>query len=118
MVTREGYNDRGSSFTLIASDHAVPRTTTTTHKVAMPRIPRRFAPLVYGIIQAAITSAVATTIATGRSGTSGLDAARYWLSCWSLSWLAMLPVVVLVSPLIQRAVLSLTARQEDTGEHQ
>ena len=79
----------------------------------MPRIPRRFAPLAYGIIQAAITSAVATSIATYQSGASGPDAAGYWLTCWSLSWLAMLPVVVLVSPLIQRAVLSLTGPDED-----
>lgn len=76
----------------------------------MPLIPRRFAPLLYGIIQAAITSAVATTIATVQSDLTGLGAARYWLGCWSLSWLAMLPVVVLVSPLIQRAVVFATDR--------
>lgn len=74
----------------------------------MPQVPRRFAPLLYGIIQAAITSAVATTIATFQSDLTGVSAARYWLGCWSLSWLAMLPVVVLVSPLIQRAVISVT----------
>lgn len=75
----------------------------------MALISPRFAPLVYGVIQAAITSAVATTIATFQAGLSGFSLLRYWLGCWSLSWLAMLPVVVLVSPLIQRAVRSLTA---------
>jgi hypothetical protein len=74
----------------------------------MVHIPRRFAPLVYGVIQAAITSAVATSIATYQVNATGLAAIWYWLSCWSLSWLAMLPVVILVSPSIQRAVLSLT----------
>ena len=81
----------------------------------MPHFPRRFAPLLYGIIQAAITSAVATTIATFQSSLTGLGAARYWLGCWSLSWLAMLPVVVLVSPLIQRAVISVTDKG-DAGD--
>ena len=77
----------------------------------IPRIPRRFAPLVYGVIQAAITSAVATTIGTVQAGSGGLPVVSYWLTCWSLSWLAMLPGVILVSPFIQRAVVSLTARE-------
>jgi hypothetical protein len=84
--------------------------------ISMARLPHRYAPLVYGIIQAAVTSAVATSVATYQSGASGLTAARYWLGCWSLSWLAMLPIVVLFSPLIQRAVLSLTGPVEDAGE--
>jgi hypothetical protein len=74
----------------------------------MVRIPRRFAPLVYGIIQAAITSAVATSIATYNISVTGLKAIWYWLGCWGLSWLAMLPVVVFVSPWIQWAVIRLT----------
>jgi hypothetical protein len=74
------------------------------------RIPKRFAPLVYGVIQAAITSAVATTIATVQAGEHGMSAVRYWLACWSMSWLLMLPVVIVISPLIQKAVASLTAR--------
>jgi hypothetical protein len=75
------------------------------------RIPRRFAPLTYGVIQAAITSAVATTIATFQGSPKELGIV-WWLTCWIFSWLAMLPIVVLVSPLIQRAVLSLTDPNE------
>jgi hypothetical protein len=32
-----------------------------------------------------------------------------WASAWSLSWLTMLPVVIGLAPLIQRAVVALTA---------
>lgn len=71
-------------------------------------IPKRFAPMTYGIIQAGITSAVATTIATWQAPAVGVNPVWYWVSCWGLSWLAMLPVVILVSPLIQRAVMALT----------
>ena len=74
----------------------------------MSLIPRRFAPLTYGIIQAAITAAVATTIATLQAPMMGSAALWYWLKCWGTSWVAMLPVVILVSPLIRRAVEFLT----------
>lgn len=77
-------------------------------------IPQRYAPIVYGVIQAAITSAVATTIATLQAGRAGLaEFVWYWIGCWTMSWLLMLPVVVFISPLIQRAVLVLTAARQD-----
>lgn len=74
----------------------------------MRRLPRRFVPYVYGMIQAAITTGVATAIAAGQLATPDMHFVRYWLSCWLLSWATMLPVVVLVAPLIQRIVASLT----------
>lgn len=71
-------------------------------------LPKQFAPLTYGVMQAAVTSAVATTVGMLQTPFNGSNAAIHWLLNWSLSWLAMLPVVVLISPLLQRAVLSLT----------
>lgn len=79
----------------------------------MPKLPRRCAPFVYGVIQAAITTAIATAIATRQILGGGMEFFWYWVSCWALSWFTMLPVVILVAPLIQRAVLSLTV-QDDT----
>lgn len=83
-------------------------------------IPHRYAPIAYGVIQAAITTAVATTIATLQSDHAGLiEFAWYWLGCWAASWLLMLPVVVFLSPLIQRVVLALTVDRQgasDTSE--
>ena len=74
----------------------------------MKRLPRRYAPFIYGMIQAAITSAVATAIATHQLAHFDLEFALYWLGCWALSLATMLPVVILISPVIQRAVISLT----------
>lgn len=74
------------------------------------RIPRQFAPLTYGVIQSGITAAVATAIATSQAGPQGQAALRLWFTSWSLSWLAMLPVVILVSPIIQRLVVALTTQ--------
>jgi hypothetical protein len=47
----------------------------------MARLPQQYAPLVYGIVQAAITTAVATVIATLQLTDSICDLWRngYWL---------------------------------------
>jgi hypothetical protein len=74
----------------------------------MSRLPPQYAPLFYGIIQSAITTGVASAIAVAQL--TGFDV-RFlveWLSAWSLAFLIMLPVVVFLSPLIQRCVLTLT----------
>lgn len=74
----------------------------------MPKLPHRYAPFIYGVIQSGITTAVASGIATtGALGVNSL-ALGAWLVAWLLAWITMLPVVVLVAPLIQRAVLAVT----------
>ena len=78
----------------------------------MRRLPRRYGPLVYGVIQAAVTTGVATAIAVLQSVPASLFLQR-WALAWVIAWLTMLPVVVTVSPLIQRAVMSLTCRDRD-----
>jgi hypothetical protein len=75
----------------------------------MARLPQQFAPLVYGIIQAAITTAVATAIATHHLTDFEMRFVEEWLYAWLLAFLTMLPIVVFVSPFIQRCVLTLTA---------
>jgi uncharacterized protein DUF2798 len=77
----------------------------------MTPLPRRFAPYVYGTIQAAITTAIATGIATGQLTGFGFFFLQRWTLAWLVAWASMLPVVVLVSPLIQRAVGALTAAE-------
>lgn len=71
-------------------------------------IPKRFAPQTHGILQSAIMSAIAATMAVVQAPSNDLNAVTYWFTCLSSSWLAMLPVVILVSPIIQRVVLALT----------
>ena len=77
--------------------------------MALTPIPARFAHYIYGAVQAAITTAVATGIATFQA--MGLDADfwGHWLISWCVAWVTMLPVVILIAPVIQRAVLALTA---------
>lgn len=72
------------------------------------RIERRYAPFVYGIIQAAITTAIATGIATFSAVGLGSGFLASFLKSWALAWLTMVPIVIAISPLIQRAVLALT----------
>jgi hypothetical protein len=75
----------------------------------MHLLPERYAPLVYGIIQAAITTGVATAIATHRATDLGLRFLEQWALAWLVAWLTMLPVVIFLAPLIRRAVSALTA---------
>ena len=75
----------------------------------MARLPQRYAPFIYGIVQAGITTAVATAIATHQLTGFGAQFLARWAYSWSLAWLTMLPVVVGLAPVIQRAVAALTA---------
>jgi hypothetical protein len=74
----------------------------------MVLLPQKYAPLVYGVIQAAITTAVATAVATHQMTLFNVRFLEEWLFSWGLAFLTMLPVVVFVSPFIQRCVLALT----------
>jgi hypothetical protein len=75
-------------------------------------IPRRFAALTYGLLQSAITTAVASAVATYQMSGPTASFFASWSYAWSLAWLTMLPVVVGISPLLQRAVLRLTVTDE------
>ena len=79
----------------------------------MARLPQRYAPFVYGIVQAGITTAVASAITTHQLTGFGVQFFSRWASAWSLSWLTMLPVVIGLAPVIQRAVVALTAPNAD-----
>ncbi|PZO01424.1 MAG: GNAT family acetyltransferase [Hyphomicrobiales bacterium] len=70
-------------------------------------IPRRYSHVVFGVIQAGLTSAVASAVAVWASPDSSAALVR-WLSSWLLSWAMMLPVVVFAAPFIRRAVEAVT----------
>ncbi len=70
-------------------------------------LPRWLAPYIYGVFQAGVTTALATAIAVHRHLGLGLAFAEEWALSWLISWLAMLPIVIGVSPLIQRCVHAL-----------
>jgi hypothetical protein len=79
----------------------------------MARLPRQYAPLVYGIIQAAITTAVATAIATHQLTDFNMRFVEEWLFSWGIAFLTMF--VVFVAPFIQRCVLGLTVSTVGDG---
>ena len=68
-----------------------------------PLLPYRFAPYAYGILQAAITTAVATAIAVFPMAHSAVE----FVERWMVAWLTMVPVVLLAAPYIHRAVMRL-----------
>jgi hypothetical protein len=61
-------------------------------------------PLLYGVMQAAVTTGFATAIATHQLTGLGREFLWRWLVAWAIAWIMMLPVVVLLAPLLQRAV--------------
>jgi Protein of unknown function (DUF2798) len=79
----------------------------------MARLPQKYAPYVFGVIQAAITTAIATGIATHQLTEFGLLFLERWGFAWLVAWLTMLPVVILFAPLLQRAVAALTVPEAD-----
>jgi hypothetical protein len=54
-------------------------------------------------------TAVATGIATGQLTDLGPVFLERWALAWLVAWLSKLPVVILVAPLLERAVRALTA---------
>jgi Protein of unknown function (DUF2798) len=67
------------------------------------KLPHWLAPYINGIFQAGITTALATAIAVHRHQGLGMAFVEGWVPAW-LSWVAMLPIVIGISPLIQRFV--------------
>ena len=79
----------------------------------MPKLPRHFAPFIFGVVQAALTTGIATAVATPLG--VGLDWQFFqrWLATWAIAWLTMLPVVIFFAPIIRRAVEAMTLPPND-----
>lgn len=71
--------------------------------IKMLKLPSRYSHFAFGVIQAGITSSIAAAIASIPFIDKGLFF-RHWLESWGISWLAMLPVVLLAAPFIRRMV--------------
>ncbi|MBX9588070.1 MAG: DUF2798 domain-containing protein [Hyphomonadaceae bacterium] len=72
------------------------------------RVPQRYAPFIFSVIQAAVTTGIATAIATGQTTALGFLFVKHWLSSWGIAWVTMVPVVVAAAPLIHRSIAMLT----------
>jgi hypothetical protein len=73
------------------------------------RIPQSYEHYLFGIMQSAITFAVATGITTFRTGNpTGSYMLLEWFYSWGVSWLIMLPVVIFFTPFLRKGVRLLT----------
>jgi hypothetical protein len=66
-------------------------------------ISERHSHLVFGLIQSAITCAVAAGVASVPLLETG-SFAFHWAKAWAISWVSMLPVVILATPFIRALV--------------
>ncbi|MFM9975276.1 MAG: DUF2798 domain-containing protein [Beijerinckiaceae bacterium] len=72
----------------------------------MIRIPEERAPVVFGIIQAGLTSLVASGVGVYQLSGFGPDTMVNWFLAWLTAWAMMLPIVIFAAPHIQRIVLA------------
>jgi hypothetical protein len=71
-------------------------------KAQLFSLPKRYGHFAFSVIQSFLTSAVAAAIAHSTD-----DAAAFlghWTRSWLLSWVTVLPIVLLAAPAIQRLV--------------
>jgi len=80
----------------------------------MSRIPKRYSHFLFGIIQSGFTCAVAAGIASGPFMYTGIFIS-HWLKSWIFAWAAMIPFVLLITPLIRRTVDALTGESGETA---
>lgn len=73
----------------------------------MPKIPRRYAHFLFGFIQAGVTTAVASAVASFRF-LADAGFVGNWLESWLTSWALLVPIVIFAAPSIQRLTLLLT----------
>jgi hypothetical protein len=73
----------------------------------MISIPKRYSHFLFGLIQSGFTCAIAAAIASGPFMADGIFI-RHWFRSWIIAWAIMIPFVLLLTPLIRRAVEALT----------
>jgi hypothetical protein len=73
-------------------------------------IPRRYDHFVYGVIQSGLTCAIASAVAS-----FPFLAARsfitHWFQSWLVSWLLLLPIVLVAAPAIRKLAHILTREE-------
>ena len=77
----------------------------------MPRISQQYRPQVFGLLQSAITSAIAALIANPKGVAMGASMLT-WSTTWLLAWLSMIPVVLLAAPLVRRVTDFIVPRKD------
>ncbi|MDC6170384.1 DUF2798 domain-containing protein [Paucibacter sp. XJ19-41] len=73
-------------------------------------IPKKYAPLLFGLILSGLMSLLVSGIATWRSLGLSPDFASLWIAAWLTAWLVAFPAVLLVAPLARKAVERMTTK--------
>ena len=74
-------------------------------------ISRRYSHFVFGVLQAGMTSGVASAIAS-LPLLGSWAFVQNWLGSWLLAWAAIVPLVIVVAPVIRRLSLVLTVEND------
>jgi membrane protein implicated in regulation of membrane protease activity len=74
----------------------------------MTRVPVRYAHFIFAIMQAGITTAFATAIATFSAVPLGPAFLIRWLYSWMIAWVMIVPIVVVAAPFIRGLVERMT----------
>lgn len=70
----------------------------------MPRVPARYSPYLFAMIQAGLTTGIATAIATYHAVPLGSVFLARWLLSWGIAWITIAPIVIIAAPFIQGLV--------------
>lgn len=73
-------------------------------------IPRRFEPLVFGLLLSGVMSFVVSGISTLRAVGPVPGFVQVWTGAWLTAWLLAFPVVLVAAPLVRRMVQRLVRR--------
>ena len=76
----------------------------------MPRISQQYRQQVFGLLQSAVTSAIAALIASPK-GMAMVAFMLNWSTTWLLTWLSMIPVVLLAAPIVRRVTDLIVTRE-------
>jgi hypothetical protein len=72
-------------------------------------IPKKYAPMLFGLILSGLMSLLVSGISTFRALGLAPGFVHLWTGAWLTAWLFAFPVVLLVAPVARRAVDRLTA---------
>lgn len=67
-------------------------------------IPRKYAPVLFGLILSGLMSLLVSGISTLRATGPGPGLLATWSSAWLTAWVVAFPVVLVVVPLARRAL--------------
>ncbi len=70
-------------------------------------IPRRFAPMLFGLILSGLMSFVVSGISTFEATGAVAGFVGFWTRAWLTAWLFAFPIVLLAAPIARRMVQAL-----------